>query len=126
MSVEADPTIAALRAIMVRVNAACEAAVAKSALAVQQAGMGKTKVRSGTLRRSWRMELLPSEGGVYAARVGPTTVYARRIELGFQGPDSLGRVYNQQPSPYVKPARDETLPAIMGFVEAELRKALRA
>ncbi len=36
--------------------------------------------------------------------VGTNLVYARRIEHGFQGQDSLGRNYNQAPKPYVYPA----------------------
>jgi HK97 gp10 family phage protein len=33
--------------------------------------------------------------------------YARRIELGFIGVDSLGRHYHQAPQPYMRPAFDE-------------------
>lgn len=29
--------------------------------------------------------------------------YARRIEYGFNGTDSLGRVYNQSPNPFIIP-----------------------
>lgn len=40
----------------------------------------------------------------YAASVGPTMVYSRRLELGFTGTDSAGRVYDQPPYPYLRPA----------------------
>ena len=33
--------------------------------------------------------------------------YARRIEKGFIGTDSLGRHYHQAPEPYMEPAYDE-------------------
>ncbi len=33
--------------------------------------------------------------------------YARRIELGFFGPDKLGRVYHQAAQPYMRPAFDQ-------------------
>jgi hypothetical protein len=33
--------------------------------------------------------------------------YARRIELGFVGVDSLGRNYHQAPQPYMRPAFEE-------------------
>jgi HK97 gp10 family phage protein len=33
--------------------------------------------------------------------------YARRIELGFVGTDSLGRNYHQAPQPYMRPAFEE-------------------
>ncbi|MBA7558320.1 hypothetical protein ES705_51119 [subsurface metagenome] len=36
--------------------------------------------------------------------VGSNVVYARRLELGFVGADSLGRIYNQLPRPYLRPA----------------------
>jgi hypothetical protein len=38
------------------------------------------------------------------AVVGTNLVYARRIEHGFVGQDSLGRSYNQAPKPYLHPA----------------------
>jgi phage gpG-like protein len=38
------------------------------------------------------------------AIVGSNVEYARRIEHGFVGQDSLGRTYNQSPKPYLHPA----------------------
>jgi hypothetical protein len=49
---------------------------------------------SGPIPRGW------------AADVGPTMVYSRRLELGFTGTDSAGRVYDQQPYPYLRPAME--------------------
>ena len=112
---------AAFDALIGRVSAAAPIIVQKGALATQAAGMKRTRVVSGTLRRSWRTERV----GAYAARVGPTMVYARRIELGFRGPDSLGRTYNQAPKPYVRPAYDEVLPTLRAFAKATLTAALR-
>lgn len=40
----------------------------------------------------------------WQATVAPTVIYARRIELGFTGTDSLGRAYNQPAYPYFEPA----------------------
>lgn len=37
-------------------------------------------------------------------KVGTNVEYARRLELGFYGADKLGRVYNQPPRPYLRPA----------------------
>jgi len=37
-------------------------------------------------------------------RVGSNVEYARRVELGFVGADSLGRIYNQKPNPYLRTA----------------------
>lgn len=117
-------TLAALDALIGRVKAAGPVVVSKGALAIQQAGMKRTKVRSGTLRRSWRVEVEANEG-VSSALVGPTTVYARRQELGFKGPDKLGRVYHHDPGwPYVKPAFEITLPLIEKFAVSTYTAAI--
>lgn len=121
MSVDDAAFQAALDALMLRVSAASAVAVKTAALAVQAAGMARTPVLSGTLRRSWRME----EAGPYAAFVGPTMIYARRIELGFKGADSKGRVYNQAPDPYVRPTYEEMTPKIRPFFISAISAALR-
>jgi Bacteriophage HK97-gp10, putative tail-component len=123
--VDADDTIAALTAMMGRVRVASRTIVAKSALELQRVGMAHTHVRSGTLRRSWRIEPF-GEGGMYGARVGPTTVYARRQELGFKGPDKLGRVFKNDPGwPYVKPTFVQVAPQILRYAIDGLSAALR-
>lgn len=38
---------------------------------------------------------------------GTNIVYGPRLEFGFTGKDSLGRMYNQPPYPYLRPAFDE-------------------
>ena len=40
-------------------------------------------------------------------RVGTNLEYARRLELGFVGVDSLGRHYTQAPRPYLRPALEK-------------------
>jgi hypothetical protein len=115
---------AALDALMGRLNLASKAIVVKGALAMQTAGMGKTRVVSGTLRRSWHTEEIGA-GAIYSARVGPTAIYARRIELGFRGTDSIGRHYNQAPKPYVKPAYTEALPKVEAYALAAFAAAIR-
>lgn len=44
-------------------------------------------------------------------RIGTNLPYARRIEDGFTGTDSLGRQYDQPAQPYLRPAADEAGPA---------------
>ena len=126
MPVDDQATKAALDALMVRIEAAGAVGVKAAALLAQRIGLAKTPVKSGTLRRSWRTESLdPGVGlGTYAARVGPTMVYARRIELGFRGPDKLGRVYDQAPHPYVQPALVEARPQMRGVVVSAISKAI--
>jgi hypothetical protein len=57
--------------------------------------------------------------------VGPTIIYARRIELGFKGADSLGRVYDQAPNPYAKPAFEEVIPGIRETAISLVSRALK-
>lgn len=57
----------------------------------------------GALRRSITHRVIAIGNG-FAALVGSPIVYARRLELGFAGRDSLGRNYNQAPRPYLRPA----------------------
>jgi Bacteriophage HK97-gp10, putative tail-component len=51
--------------------------------------------------------------------------YARRIELGFIGIDSLGRHYHQAPEPYMRPAFDEQKDAALQAHEDAVREALK-
>jgi HK97 gp10 family phage protein len=56
--------------------------------------------------------------------------YARRIEYGFVGPDSLGRVYHQAAQPYMRPAfdseKDGATAAIKDNVYAQIDEAMAA
>ena len=45
-------------------------------------------------------------------QIGTNVEYARRLELGFVGTDSLGRVYDQAPRPFLRPALLENETAI--------------
>ena len=54
-----------------------------------------------------------NSGSIY---VGSDNPYARRIELGFTGYDSLGRYYDQAPRPYLLPAFlgvEQVIPAMI-------------
>lgn len=57
------------------------------------------RVITGNYRRSWTSTFA---GGV--GTVGTNAPQARRLEYGFVGPDSLGRMFNQPPYPHVGPA----------------------
>lgn len=62
-------------------------------------------VITGTLRRGIRHEPITPWGAMgWQTKVGPTVIYSRRIELGFHGADSRGRVYDQPGYPYFVPA----------------------
>lgn len=62
----------------------------------------RAPVRTGDYRRSWNTQLRGM-----TAIVGTNKPQARRLEFGFVGSDSLGRVYNQAPQPHVRPSIEE-------------------
>jgi len=61
--------------------------------------------KTGTYRRSIHVQPI-DEGGNPFVLVGTDLPYAKRLEFGFVGTDSLGRVYNQAPRPHFRPALD--------------------
>jgi len=63
------------------------------------------KVVSGTLRANISHQVVRSADTI-AGFVGvhENVAYARRLELGFVGTDSLGRNYDQAPRPFLRPA----------------------
>lgn len=114
---------AALDAMVVRVEAAAVKLGGEAAGLIEASAKNQDsyKSRSGTNRRSIHTE--PGALGGYD--VGPTTVYSRRLELGFDGADSLGRVYHQKPRPYMKPGRSEALPGIIALAQRRFAAAIR-
>jgi hypothetical protein len=67
----------------------------------------RPNIVTGTLRRSIHFTPTAKLAGGYTTTVGPSTVYGRRVELGFVGTDSLGRTYNQPAFEYFGPAVKE-------------------
>lgn len=78
-------------------------------------------VQTGDYRRSIGLQYW-TNGGDFVATVGTNAPQGRRLEFGFHGADSLGRVYNQPPLPHFGPAFDETTP---GF-NADIAKMLES
>jgi hypothetical protein len=80
------------------------ARTAKAGTVGARPGQGPGVV-TGRLRNSITVTSKGPVGATgYQATVAPTVKYARRLELGFKGSDSLGRVYNQPPYPFMGPA----------------------
>ena len=97
--------------LMVGVDLATRSAVTQGISVIERqakenaTGRPGPNIGFGNLRRSIRSTWVQSLGaGSYMAEVGPRMIYGRRIELGMQGPDSLGRQVNQQPYPFLGPA----------------------
>jgi HK97 gp10 family phage protein len=54
--------------------------------------------------------------------IGSGIVYAARLEFGFMEVDSLGRKYNQEPRPYMRPAVDNNEDKIMQAISTTLKR----
>lgn len=73
-------------------------------------------VITGRYRASWRAVTARIPYGAECT-IGTDAPQGRRLEFGFVGPDSLGRVYNQPPFPHVQPA--------LAFIEDTLHQQMR-
>ena len=79
-------------------------------------GGDRPNVVTGTLRRSIRSTPIVQVGrGAYSTTVGPSTVYARRVELGYRG----SRAY-----PYFSPAARKVQPQLEAIAAETWRKFL--
>lgn len=81
-------------------------------------------VDTGALRDSIHAELVTATDTKIEVAVMPDTPYAARIEFGFVGRDSLGRMYHNVAQPYMRPAfdnkQDEVRQTIKDHVIEEL------
>lgn len=64
------------------------------------------------------------EGSYEANKYGIDPPYARRIEFGFIGPDSLGRVYHQSAQPFMRPAFEQQRQAAEALIREEVLTTL--
>lgn len=79
----ADETIAALDALIHRIDSATKASVRDSIGAVESKAKGLAHVKTGAMRRSiLPTPVMPAGPHVFTAMVGPTVVYGRQKELG--------------------------------------------
>lgn len=97
------------------VNETMDAAV-KHAQANHGGGGGRYTTRSGQLAAGTQV-VQEARGDRRGARgrwgvKGPAAAYAARIEFGFQGKDSLGRVVDSPELPFLRPAADATYPGL--------------
>lgn len=80
-----------------------EATLLKALIMANASGRPGPNVITGRYRASWRV-VMHAAGAEAAATAGTEEPYGRRLEFGFAGTDSLGRVYNQPPYPHAGPA----------------------
>lgn len=121
---------AAVAAMLLHVNEATGLGVHAAAKAVIKAQQGHMDGRpgpnriTGNLYRSLRSDPIRSVSGKWGRAIYPdgnAAPYARRIELGFVGADSLRRVYNQPPYPYFFPGLGDAIAS--GVIRREMSTA---
>ncbi|MFD4394359.1 hypothetical protein [Kitasatospora sp. NPDC058478] len=88
------------------------AMILETAIRAGASGRPGPGVQSGEYRRSWTTEVHATATGVEAT-VGTSRPQAARLEYGFSGADSLGRVYHQAPLPHVGPAVQRVEPLFL-------------
>lgn len=84
-------------------------ALLRTRVMAKASGRPGPRTITGDYRRSWRNRFSGGGGG-YKSETGTNEPQARRLEFGFNGMDSLGRVYNQPPFPHARPAFSEIAP----------------
>jgi hypothetical protein len=80
---------------------------------------------TGDYRRSWQLQVAGAGKGT-TATVGTNAPQGRRLEHGFHGMDSLGRVYSQPPFPHAGPAFDEIVPLFVADFERIAKQVTRS
>jgi len=111
-----------------------ELALVAGALLIQNAAKVLAPKVTTTLARSIHIGGHTFDGGAEGASdiggnspqqvaVGTNLVYARRIEYGFSGTDSLGRTYNQPPRSYLR-RRDAAIREVGNAFRDLLRAAV--
>ena len=92
------------------VNNAAHDAVQKGCYLVEGDAKKIVPVVTSRLRGSITNEVEETVG-----RVGSNVEYARRVEMGFVGVDSLGRHYNQAPKSYLRASLEKNRSKILGL-----------
>lgn len=83
---------------------------------------GRFQTQTASLERSVRIVKAARRivGGVIGTWGSTDTVYARRIELGFQGKDSAGRVVDAPAYPFLIPAAQAEYPKLARRIRVAL------
>ncbi|MFE2034277.1 HK97 gp10 family phage protein [Streptomyces scopuliridis] len=89
----------------------------ETAIKANASGRPGPNAPTGDYRRSWTHEF-STNGLSVEAVVGTNKPQGRRLEYGFVGADSLGRIYNQPPFPHVGPAVEHIRPAFLAAIGA--------
>lgn len=121
----------AIQRVVAQADAGTKRGVSKAASRVQRkaqenaSGRPGPNVVSGSNRRGISVEPMRKVGiHAYETRVGPTMIYSRRLDLGFTGTDSLGRVYHQKAYPFFTPAWKDVVHDLPHIYAEEWTKAI--
>lgn len=97
------------------------AALGASMVRGRASGRPGPRVITGDYRRSWTHDT-EIGAGILRAQIGTNKPQGPRLEYGYEGPDVLGRVFDQPPYPHVKPVADE-MPKVL---EDQMGSTIRA
>lgn len=67
--------------------------------------------------------IAPTEISPYEVQIGVDAPQAHRLEAGFHGADSLGRVYDQAAEPYAQPALDAKEFEVLMLIDEAAQRA---
>lgn len=98
-------------------------AMLRTRVRANASGRPGPRVQTGDYRRSWSQLNRKSPTGVAEAHVYTNSPQALRLEYGFRGADALGRVFNQEPLPHLRPAMEGMEEFLADQVGRELRKS---
>lgn len=109
------------------VRAALKDGVDEAAFMFESEAKQNSPVLSGANRESITTEVVTDEPEKQIRSIAPHMPYSHRLEYGFVGPDSLGRVYHQPAQPYMRPAYEtKKADAAAAVKEAVLEAAQNA
>ena len=129
-----------VRGTTLRRAATAGALVIETAAKVSMSAASHTGIQYGTHRASADGETPAVDTGVLVHSISTWTekqsrdeitmgigsgiIYAARLEFGFMEIDSLGRQYDQQPRPYMRPAVDNNVNEIEKAITVTLQREI--
>lgn len=124
-----NQAVAAALSIPVKVNTGSRVALTATARFGQQVVQQNASGRPGPnviddVYRPSIMGVVRSEGGNQMAEIGSGAAQTLRLEFGFFGRDSLGRVYNQPAFPHFQPAVNPVSTFAAQIATSSIRAAL--
>lgn len=75
---------------------------------------------TGNFRRSITARPATVNDDTITSAVGSNAEQGPRLELGFTGPDSLGRIYDQPPYPWAFPTAERNEDKVVAIIERHL------